>query len=371
MTLSVMISYPSEKLDEARSVYDYLQSLGLDVWFDRESLVAGDDWNHEIAEALRKAELIVLLSSNETVKKVGVVQRELNTILKRVEDFPVGHNYIVNIRTESVSLPSELSKYQWIDYFEADWKQRLLRAIFKRFKQLERQHPAELASAVAALNVATETQPRSIEISEINAKYSGSYFVYNETNDYMRYINAEIVSHVYRSLYSARSDFIGYEHDRPMEWSLQLEEFFRQGDLISLRFFWFQDAGGAHPSHGIGTINFAGQNHGKLSLDHLFWHNEDVAKYVLDFCQIDIDRQLRAVGRKLELDIRDWDRDTNIWNVIQEFSFNYKGITFNLSPYSVLPYVYGSYEVFMPWDYFKDKVNDHFEKSELANLIRG
>ncbi len=373
MTLKVMISYPSEKLNDARKVYNYLAPLGLDVWFDKESLVAGDNWDREISEAIHNAELVVLISSDETVKKPGVVQRELNKVLERVSDLPIGSNYIINIRTESVALPRELSKYQWIDLFEDDWSNRLLRAVLKKFKQLDRPTTPQLDLALAALSAATETYPRSINEVQGNHEYSCSFFTYNGDVDYIKYVNAEIVAEVYRNYYSARADFnyyTSFDPDKAMSWSLQLEEVFREGDLISLRFFMFQDSGGAHPSHGIYTLNFAGQNQGKIEIGHLVSYNEDVAKYIIDFIQIDIERQFRAIGESMDINIVEWTGDKDRWKVLEQFNFNRNGITFNLSPYDVLPYAYGSHEVFMPWHYFRDKLNDSLEGGLMWKLVK-
>ena len=39
------LSYPSEQLHVARPVYAFLKSIGVVAWFDKESLIGGQDWD--------------------------------------------------------------------------------------------------------------------------------------------------------------------------------------------------------------------------------------------------------------------------------------------------------------------------------------
>jgi hypothetical protein len=369
MTIESMISYPSERGAEAREVVVYLKELGIKVWFDKDSLVAGDDWSREIESALSKSEIVVVISSKETVSKSGVVQRELNRILELLRDRPIGSNFLINLRVEDVILPPEISKFQWIDMFAHDWKASLLRAVYKKFQQLSRPPTRQVEDAMAMLSASTNTHPRSIQENDGNREFSSSYFTYNEQNEYWRYINAEIIAAIYRSYYDARGDFILYESDQLMSWSLNVEEHFRYNDLLSIKCFWFQDVGGAHPSHGVFTLNFGGTSHGRLSLNHVFSNNEDVISHIKRFCELDIRRQQLSIGEEVDISFDGYMSDEDPWKVFQEFSFNENGLTINLSPYSVLPYVYGSHEVFMPWNYFRDKLNESFTGTEFETII--
>src|SRR5215203_1136758 len=98
--MKVFLSYPSEQLSNAYEVYNYLKSLDLDVWFDKKSIVAGADWSREIDHAQKSADLIVLLSSRESVKKEGVYQREINRIIELAHEKPLGSLILINIRLE-------------------------------------------------------------------------------------------------------------------------------------------------------------------------------------------------------------------------------------------------------------------------------
>jgi hypothetical protein len=119
--LTVFLSYPSERLEKAREIYEFLVTLGINVWFDKETLIGGQNWNRERANAQSEADLTVLVCSPETVDRQGVIQREIKDAIQRCQDAPVGHICLVPLRTEEVRLPQELAFYQYIDLFQDGW----------------------------------------------------------------------------------------------------------------------------------------------------------------------------------------------------------------------------------------------------------
>jgi hypothetical protein len=44
--------------------------------------------------------------------------------------------------------------------------------------------------------------------------------------------------------------------------------------------------------------------------------------------------------------------------LLRAFNIGADGLTFNFSPYDVLPYVYGSSEVMLPWSSVSDYLSD-------------
>jgi hypothetical protein len=106
--MNIFLSYPSERLSPAREIYAFLTSLGLDVWFDKETLVAGQNWERESNKAQSGADLIVQVCSNEIVSKTGVIQRELKDTLGLLKLRPLDSLYLVCIKVDEVSLPPEL-----------------------------------------------------------------------------------------------------------------------------------------------------------------------------------------------------------------------------------------------------------------------
>ena len=142
--MNSFLSYPSEQRSVARALYDFLQSLGIQPWFDQKNLVAGQDWDRERKIAQRAADLTFLVLSPETVSRQGVIQREVKDILERLADAPLGHTFLVSVRTQHMSVPPELGKYKYVNFFESGWQAGIARAVSLRFGQLNKTEPAEL-----------------------------------------------------------------------------------------------------------------------------------------------------------------------------------------------------------------------------------
>ncbi len=78
---SVFISYSSRETAEARKVKDLLEKEGISCWMAPESIPAGSDYGNEIANAIRRADfVVVMLSANSQSSKW--VSKEVDFALK-------------------------------------------------------------------------------------------------------------------------------------------------------------------------------------------------------------------------------------------------------------------------------------------------
>ena len=75
--MKTFLSYPSERLDAAHRVFDFVRSLGIEIWFDKDTLVGGQDWDRERSKAQATTDLTLLICSPETISRTGVIQREI------------------------------------------------------------------------------------------------------------------------------------------------------------------------------------------------------------------------------------------------------------------------------------------------------
>ena len=51
--IKVFLSYPNERVDQAYKIHACIQSLGISGWFDKETLIGGQDWDRERGKAQR------------------------------------------------------------------------------------------------------------------------------------------------------------------------------------------------------------------------------------------------------------------------------------------------------------------------------
>jgi hypothetical protein len=84
----IFISYAKEDCQFARKLYEDLKSRGFDVWFDKESLLPGENWEIEIPKAVRKSKFFIPLFTNTSVSKRGYVQKEFRIALDVALEIP-------------------------------------------------------------------------------------------------------------------------------------------------------------------------------------------------------------------------------------------------------------------------------------------
>jgi hypothetical protein len=378
--LKIFLGYPSEHENAAREVYEFLRAMGDDVWFDKKSLVAGTDWDKEREKGQLEAELVVHLCSEAILKRPGVVNREIRQTLRLVEDQPLGALYVIPIRLEPIKLPLELTRFHYFDFGD-DWKERLSDGVEKRRAQLLGDMPKPPKQAVIEETPLKGLQRLEFEdITEIH-ECRGEYLRYEEQGLYWTYINGAIASEALQGFYSSLSDFKrvypeygeaeASEYERKHEWSIRAEEFFRSGDMVSLRFYSFMSfARAAHPSHYITTLNFFGQDAGSIGIQQLLEHSSENARKVVSYCEKVILAEFEDEIDKDSFFEGYTESEDDLWKLLAQFGFDRRGLTFNFSPYDVLPYVFGSHEVQVPWRFVEELISEDY-KDIVEKLTTG
>jgi hypothetical protein len=367
--LKIFLGYPSEHEKAAWEVYEFLAAQGDEVWFDKKSLVAGIDWDKERERGQREAELIIHLCSDAILRRAGVVNREIRQTLRLVEDQPIGALYVIPIRLDAMKLPVELTRFQYID-FDSNWKERLAEGVAKRRTQLV----GNVLSAPTQQPFVEEKTTKGlqkIELEDVTDGYEcrGEYLRFNEEDLYWTAVNSSIASHVLGGYFGVRGDFarwVGRPLDaRKHEWSVKTEEFFRSGEMLSIRFYHYIGfAGAAHPNHYIRTLNFFGRDAGSLEIERLLGHSSDQARKVISYCE-----NVIVAGFEGEVDKSSFfagykEDERQLWALLGQFGFDRNGLIFNFSPYAVLPYAFGAHEVHVPWRLLNipDEYRDLVEK---------
>ncbi|WP_158243136.1 TIR domain-containing protein [Acidimangrovimonas sediminis] len=375
--MKVFLGYASEHLDAAREIYTFLKEFIEDVWFDKESLTGGDDWDRERSEAQRTADFIIHLISEEVFSRAGVVNREIRQTLKQVEDQPIGASYALFVRLDDLRMPAELIRFQYVDHFRLNWREQLSKALSKRAEQLNpAEHRSQSQSSIMTERTekALGREPSQVKNSFINDFYelNSTYLQYGEEGLYWQLVNTKIAS-------ETLSGFIRYsgifsqldeddknrirEYGTPYVWETNMQEFFHQRDLLSIRSSYFWHMGGAHPNHGITTLNFLGQKYGFCTIKDILGHREECAYKLLDYCEKVLAAMLEAENAT-EYMSNAFKERRYTWQLVSQYNFDQRGITINFSPYDVLPYAFGSHEVFVPWRVVTPLLADPYQNLE-------
>lgn len=344
--MKVFLCYPSEVEGTAREVKAFVRSVDIECWFDKDSLVAGEDWDRSRRIALEQADVVLVLCAAATTQRNGVYQRELNEALRLSEDRRVGTVYILPLRIEDCPLPPELRRLQYVDHFDPAWRRKVAAGLAKACDDAREPVPPPLSVAAAQPDeggIAT----RSISEKRTAGTLDVDWIQYASDGDYWDFVNGVIRSRALGGLYEARRHLAEWWQPTGSSWELHISEFHRKGELVSLTvgsYSYF--SGAAYPNHGVSTINLLGPEAGIVSAGDLFDHDPAALAFLTDYVNLDLRRQAAGTGETL--DISDY-AQTYGWELYGQYGFNEAGMQLNLSSMSGLPHALGYFDVYVPW----------------------
>jgi TIR domain len=144
MTLSrqlrVFLLYARGDQDAVHRLYHRLVRDGAETWLDVESILPGQDWQHEIHKAIHRSDILLVCLSRRFNKQGGYRHEELKIALKKANSLSDGEIFIVPARLKRCELPEALRRWQCVDLFEADGYKKLL-TVFKRHTEEGRLFP--------------------------------------------------------------------------------------------------------------------------------------------------------------------------------------------------------------------------------------
>ena len=101
---AVFISYHSSDREVASSIARSFEAAGVDVWFDRDVLLAGDDYRQKIEEGIEKCSFFVpLISSHSIVRERRFLYLEWNKAIDEAKFRPQGQPFILPIFIDETS----------------------------------------------------------------------------------------------------------------------------------------------------------------------------------------------------------------------------------------------------------------------------
>ena len=111
----VFLAHSSADKEYVRSIHHLLTLDGFYPWLDEINLIAGQDWELEIARAVERAGSIAVFLSKSAVSSAGYLHKEIAIALEMAQRQPEGSIAIIPIRLDSVEPPHNLRHLQWID----------------------------------------------------------------------------------------------------------------------------------------------------------------------------------------------------------------------------------------------------------------
>jgi hypothetical protein len=112
----VFLSYAREDAQAVERVAIELRAHGVELWMDRQDLVAGDEWLPQIEAAISKADFMLVFISRTSLNSAWV-HREYQTAFQR--QAKTGGTRLIPVLLERVQLPPFLAAIQYVDLTES------------------------------------------------------------------------------------------------------------------------------------------------------------------------------------------------------------------------------------------------------------
>jgi hypothetical protein len=360
--MKVFVGYAKEDGVVAVQIVQFLEALGIDVWFDKKSLVGGDNWDDERLGAQQSADLVIHICSEQIMTRPGVVNREIRETLRLAEDKPFGSNFVIFVRINGVRLPGSFLRYHYID-FDDNWRQSIALAVGKKVGQIRQNPDAQPVFNRENVSVVDGISTHLIEEKTDTFELSVEYFEYTSHERFWRLVSSHIEAKALDQYYGFKSSAAIIDDEqinsgffRSWEFQINTEEFYRANDFVSIRYSVYMDTGGAHGNHRTMTSNFFGESFGFLSIRDLLQNDDEKAQKVMAYCLKVVEAGMDETASWL-IDIDD---TAQVWGALEDFSFDNRGLTFNFSPYVILAYVFGDHEAHMPWSVASSFVGERY-----------
>ena len=145
MSIQLFLAHASENKTAVLELYERLKAQGYQPWMDKKNLIPGQNWREEIPKAIRKSQLFIACVSSRFESKQGYVQKEFRLALDAYAEKPPGSIYLIPLKLEDCEVPDVrfeplgigLRDLHWVDYWEPDGFENLVRAINYRIGQLQ------------------------------------------------------------------------------------------------------------------------------------------------------------------------------------------------------------------------------------------
>ncbi|MEM8612526.1 MAG: SUMF1/EgtB/PvdO family nonheme iron enzyme [Cyanobacteria bacterium P01_H01_bin.105] len=143
--VQIFLAHAKEDKAKVFELYDRLKHKGYKPWLDKKDLLGGQLWDDEIKKAIGSSDVFLACLSTRSVEKQGYVQKEFRMALQKCGNLPEGKIYLIPLRLDDCEIPNlrqreyglNIRDYQWIDYFEDDGFEQLVRSIDYHFPKVD------------------------------------------------------------------------------------------------------------------------------------------------------------------------------------------------------------------------------------------
>lgn len=137
MRAKVFLCYAHADREAVVDLYERLETCGFIPWMDSERIYGGQPWETIIRRAIETTDIFIVCISSNSILRHGIIEFEINTAVEVYKGRQPDDIFIIPLRLEDVKIDDErLKPFNWIDLFEKDGFQRLVRSVEEGVKSL-------------------------------------------------------------------------------------------------------------------------------------------------------------------------------------------------------------------------------------------
>jgi hypothetical protein len=352
---TIFLSYASPDYERVHTYFTRLVADGLDPWFDKEKLVAGQNWDFEIKRALARAEIIVVFLSENSISRRGYVQREIRIALDQAQNKLHDDIYVIPVMLDEVPIPTQLEAIQVVGATSEDPYKQLSTAISTQLERLGlenaklqgdlklrwtmswyRDHWEGLPGYETSYQLprfTSEQNPQACEITDVIKGWAAAQAMEQR-----------------EVKFSQSTDICSFGQEpffRMNTWEATCNTPVVHERIVSMSFaIWTMGAGAAHPNMFFKTFAFTLSPVSQImSLQSLFSNPEEALKVIQESVRYELlhknERFPVEEGGEPELQEEWVNNGTSSWDDLSNFVLSADGVDLLFSPYQVAAYAFG------------------------------
>lgn len=140
--LNVFLIHAFQDKKYVRDINKRLIRHGIKTWFDEQDIYPGQDWDIAIRDAMGSCDVIIMILSNNSVSKEGYIQKEMRIAYDPETTKLEDSIFIIPAKIEECEVPKNLSRKHWVNLFEDNGFDNLIKSLRARAKKNDLPEPS-------------------------------------------------------------------------------------------------------------------------------------------------------------------------------------------------------------------------------------
>ena len=381
--IEIFLSYANPDQQRVLQVYNYLQNNGYtNTWIDCEKLLPGQNWDYEIQKNLKKADIILIFLSENSVNRRSYVQKEIKLTLRYLEEKLKDDIYIIPIQLDDITVvPEQLSHLHCLKVDSENALIKLKQSLDNQSKKLNKELPITYNTNKKTYITKSSVAESWDGVPGYEVEFDIPIFqstTYNNISEISKIIEADFIVTLQENRYikfDQSPDLFSWTEEKFRRTNLfgaSYSDIFQSFNFLSVHYniYWYS-AGAAHPNQNYVAYNFVLDPLIRIvDVSSLFKKPGEVLKKLISFVRDKIKEEktvrLKEYNDDNSLDKTETDlinKKIKDWKSLAIFSFTDTGLLFSFPPYAVGPYSEGSYHVEVPYKIFCKDLKREFHQA--------